>query len=191
MQNTTEQHLTPAELRKLKNNRTGLLLFQLSWILVFVCLIVVNLLMRANYPSWPPPGVEHLGIGLPLVATAALFISSVVAHQAYTALKQERMSVFFARWPLIVGLGLVFIVIMAFEWISVPVTGQYSTLFRVMTGFHGLHALVIGAYLWRVYRFAKAGVYGPRNFWAVEAGVKLWDFVTVAWLLFFSVLYIL
>jgi hypothetical protein len=31
--------------------------------------------------------------------------------------------------------------------------------------------------------------YGALNFWAVEAGAKLWYFVLVAWMLFYVVIY--
>jgi hypothetical protein len=31
--------------------------------------------------------------------------------------------------------------------------------------------------------------YNARNFWAVEAGAKLWYFVIVAWIMFYAVLY--
>jgi hypothetical protein len=36
---------------KLENNRLGLLLFQFSWILVFVCLVFVNLQIRWNHTA--------------------------------------------------------------------------------------------------------------------------------------------
>jgi heme/copper-type cytochrome/quinol oxidase subunit 3 len=190
MQQSVEQGLSREELQKLRNNRTGLLIFQLSWILVFVMLIVVNVQIRGNQTSWPPPGVEKLGIGLPALATLALIASLVLVHRAFNAVKASRVAEFLSQWQIAIGLGLVFVAIMAYEWIIVPVSGQYSSIFRVMTGFHGLHALVIGVMLWRAQRFVKAGVYGQQNFWPIEAAVKLWDFVIIAWLLFFAVLYV-
>jgi len=186
-----ERDLTPQELQKLRNNRTGLLLFQVSWILVFVCLIFVNLQIRGNFASWPPPGVERLGVGLPLVATLALTLSSALAHRGQGAMKAGSTAGFLANWRAVLGLSMAFIAIMAYEWLTVAITGQYSTMFRVMTAFHAIHALVIGLYLWRVYRFTQAGAYGSGSLFPVEAGVKLWDFVTVAWWLFFAVLYVL
>ena len=189
MQGSMEQ--TPQELQKLRNNRTGLFLFQLSWILVFISLIAANLLIRGNFESWPPPGIERLGIGIPAVATVALIVSSVLAHRGYTALQQGNVTGLLSQFRATMALGAVFVAIMAFEWLVVPVTGQYSTIFRVMTAFHGFHALVIGLYVWRTYRFAKAGMYDSTHSWGVEAAVKLWDFVTVAWLLFFTVLYMI
>lgn len=192
MQQVMEHELSRQELQKLRNNRTGLFLFQLSWILVFICLIVVNLQMRGNFQSWPPPGVDRLPVILPVLATAALLASSWFAHRAQSRLKQGHGAGVQSGFLATVALGAVFVAIMLYEWIIVPAdAGQYGAIFRVMTGFHGVHALVIGLYLWRTRRFAAAGAYGPRNFWAVEAAVKLWDFVTVAWVLFFVVLYVI
>lgn len=190
MQQTARQPRSPQELQKLRNNRTGLMIFQLSWILVFVCLIIVNLQVRANFVSWPPPGVERLGALLPIGATVALLVSAVLAHRAFGAVKAGSMSGFFPLWRVTLALGLVFVLAMAVEWVRVPVSGQYSSLFRVMTGFHAAHALVIGVFLWRTYRFAQAGMYDADNHWGVEAAVKLWDFVVIAWLMFFAVLYV-
>jgi heme/copper-type cytochrome/quinol oxidase subunit 3 len=78
---------------------------------------------------------------------------------------------------------------MAYEWLVMPIgdDGQYGILFRVLVGFHGVHALVIGAFLVRVYRSGQQ--YGQANFWPVEAAVGLWNFVTVAWILFYLVLF--
>ena len=53
-----EKNLSRAELQDLRNKRTGLAVFQISWILVFVCLVVVNWQLRWSQPSWPPPGVQ-------------------------------------------------------------------------------------------------------------------------------------
>jgi heme/copper-type cytochrome/quinol oxidase subunit 3 len=191
MQPYSEQNLSFQEQQKLRNNRTGLFLFQLSWILVFVCLIMVNLQIRSNFASWPPAGVERLGALLPTLGTVGLVISSVLAHRALGAFRASEIRPFLSQLRAVMVLGIVFVMLMAYEWLVVPVTGQYSTMFRVMTGFHAAHALVIGLYLWRVYRFTQAGVYGVQNTWAVEAGVKLWDFVTIAWALFFVVLYVI
>ena len=64
-------------------------------------------------------------------------------------------------------------------------------VFRVMTGFHIFHALVIGGYIWWVQRRAAAGVYGSQDSWDVEAGAKLWYFVVAAWIMFYVALYML
>jgi nitric oxide reductase NorE protein len=192
MQRDLEQSLSRQELQKLRNNRTGIAIFQFTWILVFVCLVVVDIQLRSNYPTWPPDGVQKLGTGLPLLVTIGLIVSSFLAHRAYDGLKAGGSNEsFLTLWRIVIALGLVFIVAMGIQWVTVPFSGQYSTLFRVMTAYHGIHALVIGLFVWRVHQFTQAKVYSAQHFWPIEAAVKLWDFVTVAWVLFFIVLYVI
>ncbi len=192
MQQGMEKNLSRQELQKLRNNRTGIAIFQFTWILVFVCLVVVDIQLRSSYTTWPPEGVQKLGIGLPALVTIGLMISSVLAHRAYNGLKAGGSNAsFLTLWRVVIALGVVFIAVMTYQWLTVPISGQYSALFRVMTAYHGIHALVIGLFLWRVYSFTRAKIYSAKNFWPIEAAVKLWDFVTVAWVLFFIVLYVI
>ncbi|MFO7323726.1 MAG: cytochrome c oxidase subunit 3 [Chloroflexota bacterium] len=192
MQQVMEQQLSPQELQKLRNNRTGLFVLQVSWILVFVSLIVINLATRVNYPSWPPPGVSEPPVALPIIATLALFGSSVLVQRGYTAFTQGNRRALVRQWTGTLLLGLLFIAIITYEWLNVPENaGLYGQLFRLMTAFHAAHALAIGLFVLRTLRRVASGAYDQKNFWTVEATLKLWHFVTLAWTLFFVVLYII
>ncbi len=184
-----ERELSRDELLALRNKRTGVTVFQISWIMVFVCLIVVNLQMRGDYPSWPPPGVGALNAVLPTLATIGLIVSVFLARNGLKAIQAEKRDSFRRLWQLTLGLGGLFIVVMGFEWLSVPYSGQYSSIFRVMVAYHAIHALVIGYIMIRVYQNAEH--YDRLHNWAVEASAKLWYFVTVAWILFYLTLYII
>lgn len=183
------RELSRQELQDLRNKRTGVTVFQISWILVFVCLIMVNLQVRANFASWPPPGVPALEVLLPTLATVGLLASILLARGGLRAIRREDRSAFRIRWQIALGLGVVFVGIMAFEWVTVPPSGQYSTLFRVMVAYHAVHALVIGYIMYRVYKNAAA--YDALHNWAVEAAAKLWYFVVIAWIMFYLVLYVI
>lgn len=191
MQNQTllEDNLSREELQALKNRRTGMTVFQLSWMMAFVCLIIVNWQLRFSYSEWPPPGVEAMGKIIPTVATVALFISVFFARRAQTAIQNDDRHAFLTQWLAVLGLGALFMGIMVYEWVSAPMDTQYGAVFRLMTGFHGLHALAIAVYMGVVYNNARQGAYGALDFWAIEAGVKLWYFVAFAWILFYAVLY--
>lgn len=157
--------------------------------MVFVALIFVNLQLRGGAPTWPPPGVNQLEPVIPTAMTLALIVSGFLLRRGVRAVKRDDNDTFRANWRTAIILGVIFIVVMALEWVTVPYSGQYSDLFRLMVGFHGLHALVIGIFLVRVYR--KAGDYNAVNFWPVEGGASLWYFVVIAWLLFYAVLYVI
>ncbi len=184
-----QRELSREELMALRNKRTGVTVFQISWIMVFICLIVVNLQLRGNFASWPPPGVESLDKVLPTLATIGLLVSMALARMALKSIQREQVSVFKTQWGGALALGAGFLVIMAFQWFSVPFSGQYSTVFRVMIAYHAIHAVVIGTIMIYVYR--NAASYDAVHNWAVEAAAKLWYFVTIAWVLFYIVIYLM
>lgn len=186
-----ERELTRDELLAQKNRRTGVTVFQISWIMVFICLIVVNLQMRGNYASWPPPGVAGLEPVLPTVATLGLLASMWFARSGLKAIDNGQQEAFLAQWRLALGLGVAFVVIMAYEWFSVQFSGQFGAIFRVMVGYHAVHAVAIGYIMWRVYQTGRANGYSALRHWPVEAAAKLWYFVVIAWVMFYVVLYII
>lgn len=190
-QDVLEKELSRDELIALKNRRTGVTVFQISWIMVFVCLTLVNLQMRGNSPSWPPPGVQGLEPIVPTVATLGLLASALMARNGLKAVSAEQRESFLSQWRLALALGAGFVVIMAYQWVTVQFSGQFSTIFRVMVAYHAVHALVVGYIMWRVYQTGLAGGYTALRHWAVEAAARLWYFVVVAWVLFYVVLYII
>ncbi len=189
-QQALEQKLSRQEQLQLRNRRTGLTVFQISWIMTFVCLIIVNFWMRGVSETWPPAGVEVEKL-IPTLMTLVLIASSFFIRRGVRALKANDLSSFTLNWRNGLLLGGVFAVVMAIEFVAAPGSGQFLSVYRLMIGFHHIHALVIGYYLIRVYQNAKRGAYTSTDYWPVEGGTSLWDFVTVAWVLFYVVLYII
>ena len=186
-----DQHV--AALR-LKNNRLGMSIFQVSWIMVFFALIVVNWQLRYSYAQWPPVGVPPFEPLLPSLATLALLCSTVFAQRGLAAFRGTQLPIFALRWRLTMALGSVFMALIAREFATVSAAAlatQYGVTMRLMTGFHIVHALAILGVMLVVYRRALAGAYNGNEAagWAVEGTAKLWHFVTVAWILFYVVLY--
>jgi heme/copper-type cytochrome/quinol oxidase subunit 3 len=184
-----EQSLSRDERIALQNRKTGVTVFQISWIMVFVCLCVINLQIRSNFPSWPPAGVAALDRVLPTIATLALIASGVTTARG---IKRDLVT----QWRIALGLGIVFTLIMLAQWVTVDTGGlgaQYGTIFRVMVGYHAVHAVVIGWIMWGVVKNAARGDYAngnPLKTWIIEAAARLWYFVIAAWVLFYVVLYI-
>jgi heme/copper-type cytochrome/quinol oxidase subunit 3 len=189
--NTNETDLSRDELIALRNKRTGMTVFQISWIMVFVCLFVVNLSIRGNFLTWPPEGVERLSPVVPVVVSILLLVSGWTAYRSLKAINAGDTAHFFSQWRLTMGLGVLFLIGMGIHWFGVTDSGQYGTISRSMIGYHALHALAIMAYMWHVDGRVRAGVVNARDSWSVEAGFKLWVFVIVAWIIFFAALYVL
>ena len=183
-----EDHLTREELQALRNRRAGMFIFQVSWIMVFISLVVVNWQLRFS-ASWLPEGVEPVSPIPATLATGVLLLSAVLARRAQQAIQADNRHAFLTLWQGVLALGSLFIVIIAYEWAVIEPGTQYAQVFRMMTGFHIFHAFVIGIYMLLVYQNAREGHYGKYDFWAVEAGAKLWYFVVVAWMLFYIVIY--
>ncbi len=191
----------------LKNKRTGILIFQVSWIMAFVAFAMVNFQLRFTAISWPPPGVEKLNPLLPTLGTLGLLMSVFTVRRAVKAISYDNTRRMIGLLRLTLIFGGAFIGIMAYEWLAVkPVPqelmtlangaevigpiSQYNTVFRVMTAFHAVHALAIALFLGaHVLRRARQGAYSSADYWDVEAGAKLWYFVFVAWMIFYVVLY--
>ena len=178
-----------ADLR-LKNNRLGMTIFQASWIMVFLALIVVNWQLRFSYNAWPPAGVAPFDPLLPSAATFALLLSSLLVRRGLAALRGGRKGAFLMHWRGAMVLGIAFMSIIIYEFASVSeaaMATQYGVTMRLMTGFHVAHALAILAVMLVVYRRATRGLYAgdEHDAWAVEGTAKLWYFVTIAWLLFY------
>jgi heme/copper-type cytochrome/quinol oxidase subunit 3 len=183
-----ETELTTEELQALKNKRTGMFVFQLSWIMAFVSLVVVN--WQLSYSKdWLPAGAQRAHWLPGTLAALVLLTSVVLAQRALNAIRSDEHHAFMMQWTTAIALGAAFVAIMLFEWFAVSGASQYAQVFKLMTGFHMFHAVVIGAYMLVVRGNALQGAYDGLNFWAVEAGVKLWYFVFIAWMLFYVVLY--
>ncbi len=185
--------LSVAEMR-LKNNRLGMTIFQISWIMVFLALIVVNWQLRFSYAEWPPAGVAPFDPLLPFAATLALLVSSLLVKRGLSALRAQSLGGFLMHWRGAMALGIAFMAIIVYEFGSVSeaaMATQYGLTMRLMTGFHFLHALAILAIMLRVYRSGAGGTYSgdEHDSWPVEGAAKLWYFVTVAWIMFYVVLY--
>ena len=179
---------------RLKNNRLGMTIFQASWIMVFLAMIVVNWQLRYSYAEWPPAGVAPFAPLLPSIATLALLLSCGLVRRGWQLLRAGQRGGFLWTWRLAMLLGLAFMAIIVSEFINVSnaaLATQYGLTMRLMTGFHFVHALAILALMLHVFRKGGRGDYSgdPRDSWAVEGTAKLWYFVTVAWLLFYLVLY--
>lgn len=179
---------------RLKNNRLGMTIFQLSWIMVFFAIIIVNWQLRFSYAQWPPAGVAPFDPLLPSVATLALLLSAALIRRGWHGLRLGALNEFLWSWRLAMALGVLFMGIIVYEFMSVSeaaLATQYGVTLRLMTGFHFAHALAILAVMLRVYRSGGTGAYsgGEHEAWAVEGTAKLWYFVAVAWILFYVVLY--
>jgi heme/copper-type cytochrome/quinol oxidase subunit 3 len=179
--------------QRLENRRLGILVFQISWMMAFLALVMVNWQLRFQYTSWPPPNVQAMGVLLPTIATGLLLAGVAAARRALRRAEAADLRGFVPLWTTALITGVLFCLIMAYEWwavAQVDVEGtQYRAVFRLMTGFHLLHALTVTIFIGMGLNTQPNPTADAGDTWAIEATVKLWDFVFAAWLLFYVVLY--
>jgi heme/copper-type cytochrome/quinol oxidase subunit 3 len=100
---------------RLKNNKLGLTIFQASWILVFVALVIVYWQLGFT-EGWRPSAEQKPGFVWPTLATLLLLASTYFARSALQHLKQQAnagsISTFQSRWLAAIGCGVLFLVIM-------------------------------------------------------------------------------
>jgi cytochrome c oxidase subunit 3 len=150
-------------------------------------------LKAANEPDWPPPGqeLEPLRMG---VFTVVLILSSVTIHFAVDAAEQRRRRSML-RWLIAtIALGTAFITNSLLEWYSLPFrfdTSAFSSIFFLLTGFHGLHVIgglvLMGMVAWVVLSPGSKVPMGQ----SVRVTSYYWHFVDVVWVILFVVVYVL
>jgi cytochrome c oxidase subunit III len=173
----------------------GLLVFLAAEGMIFLGLFIAYLAFRAMAPEWPPAGMPKLELMLPAVNTCVLIASSLVIHQADTAIKKNDVKGLQLWFGLTALMGIVFLGGQLYEYSHLEFglrSNLFASTFYVLTGFHGLHVtlgvLLILAVMWRS---LKAEHYGSHNHFGVEAAEIYWHFVDVIWIILFILLYLL
>jgi len=175
----------------------GMFVFLGSWAMMFAALFFAYGFIRARSLVWPPVGVPHLPVALPLVNTAVLLSSSFTFARALAVLRRGRTNTF-TRWvAATLLLGTVFLVLQFVVWRSVGLsglhmtTGLYGSVFYGLTTFHALHfAVGLAILVWVLIRSLR-GAYSVHSTIGIRLCTMYWHFVDVVWVLMFVTVYLL
>lgn len=169
--------------------RYGLWMFIISEAFLFAILLVIRFIFT---------GLERpdaLSIPLGLLLTAILLSSSYTLHRGEKAAAAGDQVGLRAGLLLTIGLGILFLVIVGFEWSAgfeeFPTSTPYGSIFFLITGAHALHLVSGLLVLGSLYIQSKEGALDESTSWKTEAGAKYWHFVDVIWLTVFTTLYVL
>ncbi|WP_295613339.1 heme-copper oxidase subunit III [Chamaesiphon sp. GL140_3_metabinner_50] len=181
----------------------GLIVFLVAEGMIFLGLFIAYLAFRSMAPEWPPAGTPKLELMLPGINTVILLASSLVIHQADTAIKKNDVKGLQLWFGLTALMGIIFLGGQLYEYSHLEFglrTNLFASTFYVLTGFHGLHVtvgvLLILSVLWRSRSVSegesmKSEHYGTNNRFGVEAAEIYWHFVDVIWVILFILLYLL
>ena len=198
-QKREEERIAREKAQRLSNNRLGVTIFQVSWIMAFIALIIAYWQLGFT-DGWRPSADLAPNPVLPLLATVIIVISGFfarrgwkIAEQTEPKAKNDLKPPFQQAWLIAIVLGLIFSGIMIQQFFAIPSGNEpelrFGMIYRLMIGYHAFHAIVTLIMMFQVYRLGADHRYDSENFWAVEGSTKLWYFAIVAWLLFYAVLY--
>ena len=154
--------------------------------------------LMANNGTFSGPK-ENMSLTLALINTVLLLSSSVTAHFAHVALKNDKRAGFNLWLAVTLILGFVFVGVQAYEYYEAYhhlgltlKSGIYGSTFFMLTGFHGFH-VCMGAIMLLVQwlRSISKKHFTPDDHFGFEAASWYWHFVDVVWVGLFIFVYIL
>ena len=146
---------------------------------------------------WPPEGIKTLSPWtLPLLNTVILMLSGTTVSWAHYAIKQNKIKDVTTALSITVCLGIIFSIIQAYEYhhagFGMRAEGYkavYTSIFYILTGFHGLHVIVGTAFLIVCLVRNTRGSLTASNHIALDCAAWYWHFVDVVWIFLFIFLY--
>jgi cytochrome c oxidase subunit 3 len=172
----------------------GVVVWLASEVMFFGGLFAAWFVLKANNePHWPPPGQE-LDATRMAIFTGVLLASSVTMHFAVEAAAHGRKRAVLRWLAFTIALGAAFLVHEGLEWHELPFgfdTSAFSSIFYLLTGFHGLHVLggllLMGVVAWVV---LSPGSRVPLAL-SVRVTSYYWHFVDAVWVVLFLTVYVL
>ena len=185
----------------------GMWIFLVTEIMFFAGAFTAYVLYRALYPDAFGHVSNHLDIRLGGFNTAVLLTSSLTMVLAIYGCQVGRRGLFKGFTLLTMGLGLVFLMVKAYEYAHKfhegLVPGPFFTyegpdahqaqlffsLYFALTGIHAVH-MIIGIGILGVL-LANGKKYGPKYYTPVENAGLYWHFVDIVWIFLFPLLYLI
>jgi cytochrome c oxidase subunit 1/cytochrome c oxidase subunit I+III len=187
-------HLPTAELSTGSLLWWGMLGFVAIEGLAFALLATAALYYRSELPAWPPPPLEPPPLAWEALGLLLLLASLVPIHVSERAAEQGDRARTLRWFALGTALGLGFLAIrigtlatLPFRWSDHP----YGSLVWTTLGFHLVH---VGTELLEslvVIGLLVRGYWRDEQRLSLVAGGAYWDFVVLAWIPMFAVVFLL
>jgi cytochrome c oxidase subunit 3 len=147
---------------------------------------------------WPPDGIKVFNPwGLPFLNTIILMLSGTTISWAHHEIKEGNIKNVTYGLTLTIILGLLFSFIQGYEYYHASFLFKeegfksfYSTIFYILTGFHGLHVIAGTSFLIICFIRNLRGSLKKENHLALDFAAWYWHFVDIIWILLFIFLYI-
>ena len=209
-----QHHFVSSE-QQFDSAKLGMWLFLITELLLFSAMFVAYAVYRVWHPEAFAEASATLNWVMGGVNTLVLLGSSLtVALSIHYAQMDEAKKAGHAL-AATVGMGVVFMIIKYFEWTAkfehgvypaglfdphgegyahladLAFSGQFFSIYFVMTGIHGLHVLIgmtlLGWMATRAYR----GHFNSEYYTPIEMGGLYWHLVDIIWIFLFPLLYLI
>jgi heme/copper-type cytochrome/quinol oxidase subunit 3 len=137
----------PVTRRAFPNAWWGMALLIATEATLLLCMIATYFYLQSKSAHWPPPGIEHPKLALPLALTGALVATSVPMALAYSAAARGRLVP--ARWLIVFALAIqgAYLGVQIHELISeidkVHATStSYGSIYLTMIATHHAHVAI-------------------------------------------------
>nr|QXV86734.1 cytochrome c oxidase subunit III [Bisetocreagris titanium] len=144
--------------------------------------------------KWPPFMIHVFNpLDVPLLNTMILLSSGVAATWSHFLIKSDLKTKANLTLLMAILLGVYFTMLQVWEYYQASFSiydSIYSSLFFIMTGFHGFHVLVGTLFLIVALNRIIKSEFSNYHHFGLEASLWYWHFVDVVWLfLYFSIYY--
>ncbi len=179
--------------------KMGFILFMLSELMVFFGLFwsFGHYSLSASIELggvWPPVNVVPLSAyGIPLYNTLILLWSGFALTASHISIRMALKEETLLFLGLTVVLGLLFVSLQAYEYLTAPFNisdSVFGSIFYGLTGLHGLHVMVGVIFLSVCYYRIYAGQINQAQHLGFDFAVWYWHFVDVVWIFVFFYVYI-
>ena len=178
----------------MSNASLGTILFSVAELMLFVGLIAGYIVLRFGSDHFS--GMPHLPMGLTIVSTPVLLLSSLALVAAQRAVGQGRMESVKRGAIVALLLGLAFLALQGIEWSRlieqqlIPSSSVASGMFYLLSGVHGVH-VVVGLVLLAILSLRiNAGRVGRLHHSILTISSIYWHFVTLLWVTLFYMIFI-
>lgn len=177
------------------NGLWGMVFFIFSEIMFFAGLIAAYLSLRQDALVWAPTnGGEELATNFRAVFFTVLLLASTVPMQyAAFAIRKGNRKGMQLGMALTLVIGVAFIIAQGLEWNEAEFgigDGPYGATFYLLTGFHGAHVIGGLLFIFAMYLRSHLGHFSATRNTAVEAATMYWHFVSIVWILLFTLLFL-
>lgn len=186
--------------------KTGMWLFLFTELLLFVGLILVYVVFRANYTHEFHEAGGHLNVKIGVVNTLVLLTSSLTIVISLAKMQRGNKESSSDYLWITIGLGFVFLMNKFVEWFekishdyypssslmeTLPMGESiFYSLYYSLTGLHALHVIIGMTIMAFIIKQISDGKIKPENHVKLENAALYWHLVDVIWIILLPLFYL-